>query len=99
MMLLGVDSPKGNEAIANARAMVSRHTPFDDDFHYGEGKGVYCTELVLLSWEESGVVLLSDVRRGDSVFPSRIRESRLCYEKWRHEAGQRKRKENASGTK
>ena len=86
MMLLGVDSPNGNQAAGIACAMASAHTPFDNDFRYGEGKGVYCTELVLRSWEESGVILLPDVRRGDSVYPSRVRESAFCREKWKCDA-------------
>ena len=97
MMLLRVDSPKGDRAVRIARAMASSHTPFDDDFHYGEGEGVYCTELVLRAWAESGVVLLPDVKRGDSVFPARVREATLCREKWKCDVGSRK--ESASERK
>ena len=90
MMLLGVDSPNGNQAACVACAMVSNHTPFDNDFNYGEGEGVYCTELVLRAWEEAGVILLPDVKRGDSVFPARVRESALCREKWKCDVNSRK---------
>lgn len=90
MMLLGVDSPNGNQAARIACNMVSNHTPFDDDFNYGGGEGVYCTELVLRAWEEAGVVLLPDVKSGDSVFPARVLNSALCHEKWKCDVGSRK---------
>lgn len=62
-------------AVRFARSAAERQVPFDDTFRYAVGDGMYCTELVLLSWEQAGVRLLPAVKRGDSVYPGELAES------------------------
>lgn len=81
IMILCVDSQAGETAVRFARDAARAHIAFDNDFKYGEGDGIYCTELVLRSWHEAGVELLPDVKPGDSVFPSQLQKSLRCHVK------------------
>ena len=62
----------GLKAVAYARELYDRNVPFDDLFRYRIGDGIYCTELVLLAWEDAGVVLMPEAKEGDSIRPSQI---------------------------
>lgn len=86
MMLLEVDSSFGEKAVQFARNAVRNRMPFDNDFKYNEGEGIYCTELVLRAWHEAGVDLLPDVKKGDSIMPARLKDSPRCRVKWTRRA-------------
>ena len=60
---------------AYARDQWKMARVFNNTFCYGEGKGLYCTELVLQAWQSAGVSLLPNVQKGDRIFPSRLLES------------------------
>ena len=62
----------GEVAVAFARGLVDVNVPFDNSFRYKQGKGVYCTELVLRAWEAAGVCLLPNAERGDRIRPSEV---------------------------
>ena len=66
-------------AIAFAREQSFAARDFDNTFRYGEGDGLYCTELVLRSWSSANVELIPNVKKGDRIFPSRLLESNLIY--------------------
>ncbi len=62
----------GESAVAFARRLVDLQVPFDNSFRYKQGKGVYCTELVLCAWEAAGVCILPNAKRGDRIRPSEV---------------------------
>lgn len=63
------------KAVSFARSAVARQVPFDNAFAYGNGEGMYCTELVLRAWSAAGVDLLDGVQTGDGIMPERVLES------------------------
>ena len=67
-------SQKGDGRIAASFALgcATQGISFDNSFDYKNGSGIYCTELILLSWEAAGVQLLPDATSGDSIVPSRL---------------------------
>ena len=62
-------------AVDYARTQWENAQRFNNTFRYGEGNGLYCTELVLCAWQAAGVELLPDISRGDKVFPSELLKS------------------------
>lgn len=77
--VMRVDSSEDNaiRASAFAREQWSKACRFNNTFRYGEGDGLYCTELVLCAWQSTGISLIRDVQKGDRVFPSELLESSL----------------------
>ena len=63
---------KAIKALAFAREQWSKSRRFNNTFRYGEGDGLYCTELVLCAWQSAGISLLRDIQKGDRVFPSEL---------------------------
>lgn len=63
------------DAISYAEQLVNDNAPFNHSFRYKSDEGVYCTELVLLAWENAGVVLLPTARYGDRIPPSKLFQS------------------------
>ncbi len=64
-------------AVAYAWRAVEEKRPFNHTFRYGEDKGVYCTELVLEAYRQTGVQLLPDVvRRGAMIRPEQLLQSK-----------------------
>ena len=63
------------KAIDYARTQWRNARRFNNTFRYGEGDGLYCTELVLRAWQSAGVELLPGIGSGDKVFPSRLLNS------------------------
>ena len=64
-----------HEIVEYAQKTVRTHLPFKNTFRYDEGKGLYCTELVLKAYDQAGIKLLPGIRRGDIVRPERLLES------------------------
>jgi len=69
------DKRYADTAIEFARAQATMAREFDHTFRYGEGSGLYCTELVLQAWATADVELIPNVGKGDRIFPSRILKS------------------------
>ena len=63
------------DAINYAEQAVLANAPFNHSFRYKSDEGFYCTELVLLAWENAGVVLLPTARYGDRILPSALLQS------------------------
>ena len=75
--VMRVEGSKDNaiRASAFACAQWSRGCQFNNTFRYGEGDGLYCTELVLCAWQSTGISLIRDIQKGDRIFPSKLLES------------------------
>ena len=86
MAVLTVAAPGNEKAVSFARNAATNRIPFDNDFKYDEGDGIYCTELVLRAWREAGIHLIRDVKRGDAIPPSRLLKSPCCRTKWCRQA-------------
>jgi hypothetical protein len=54
-----VPAEAGARAAEHARAMAAGHVPFDEDFDIADSSALYCTELVLLAYAQSGSALPS----------------------------------------
>ena len=70
--ILRPQSGKGNIAATFALSCSQCGIAFDNSFGYKNGGGIYCTELVLLSWEAASVKILPEVSPGDRIAPSRL---------------------------
>lgn len=75
IMRVGTGEQEAMKALAYAREQVRKSCRFNNTFRYGDGEGLYCTELVLRAWQSAGVLLLPNVQKGDRIFPSRLLES------------------------
>ena len=64
------------EALNFAKEAVDKKTPFNLSFHYCNGNGLYCTELVLQAYSHAGMPLLSNIRQGEIIRPERLLASR-----------------------
>ena len=74
-------SDEQRQAIAEyAQKTVEARLPFKNSFRYDEGEGLYCTELVLKAYDQVGIKLLPDIRRGDTVRPERLLGSEYLTE-------------------
>lgn len=70
----------GNAAALFALDSANRRVAFDNSFSYKNGNKMYCTELVLLSWEAAGVMILKDANPGDKIKPSCLMHvPELCH--------------------
>ena len=77
--VMRVENSKDNaiKASSFAHEQWSKSCRFNRTFRYGEGDGLYCTELVLCAWRSAGMSLLCDIKKGDRVFPSELLKSSL----------------------
>ena len=65
-------------AMRFARDAAESGISFNHSFRYGEGDGMYCTELILRAWEAGGIKLLGDLTKGEIVCPSALAGSSAC---------------------
>lgn len=64
-------------AVDYARQAAEERRPFNHTFRYGEDKGLYCTELVLQAYQQTGVSLLPEVVRcGAMIRPETLLQSK-----------------------
>ncbi|MBQ4480034.1 MAG: hypothetical protein II943_05295 [Victivallales bacterium] len=83
LALLRTSGYDGHLAVSYAEQAVRSNTPFDHSFCYKSNDGVYCTELVLLAWENAGIVLLPEAKYGDRIPPSELLQSSQLTCMWR----------------
>ncbi|MBR6470226.1 MAG: hypothetical protein IKS83_00385 [Victivallales bacterium] len=70
-----VSNEQLQEVVGYAQKTVKERLPFKNSFRYDEGKGLYCTELVLKAYNQAGIKLLPNICQGDIVRPERLLES------------------------
>lgn len=69
----------GKDAASFAIDCANKKIPFNNSFNYKCGCGMYCTELVLLAWENAGVVILPTAKRGSRIKPSCLLSTDRLY--------------------
>ena len=82
LCLMRPKSGDGDIAARCARGIIAANPPFDDSFRYGEGEGIYCTELALLAWNAAGSEIVPGVSKGEKVMPSRLATSPALVKVW-----------------
>jgi hypothetical protein len=53
----GMTGEAGARTVDHARILADRRVPFDEDFDLADSGAIYCTELVLIAYAESGSAL------------------------------------------
>lgn len=74
---------KGNvsdSAAFHAMDYVIRGIPFDHEFDLKTDDRVYCTELIIRSYQKAGLELLNEIDKEDVILPTRISRSDYLME-------------------